>query len=252
MIALRVIILPTDFSEYAAEATRYACALADRFGAELHVLHVIHDVPTNLPDFGMGLAMPAVRENLGDRKDRLEEAAIAELAKVLPAGWEQGKRVVLGTRFGVPFVEIVRYAKEHRADLIVLSTHGRSGLPHVLLGSVAERVVRKSPCPVLTVRPEQHTFVPPAEITPAKAQPMNARSAIRHAIEDLYGPCPTDDFLAANNWAHGIDWERVQAVVEMENPDFEWTLHHQRGPEAAEAMIEDVRHGMLHDAGHRE
>ena len=64
-------------------------------------------------------------------------------------------------RTGVPFLEIIRYAKELEIDLIVLGTHGRTGLAHVLLGSVAERVVRKSPCPVLTVHPKGHQFVMP-------------------------------------------------------------------------------------------
>jgi nucleotide-binding universal stress UspA family protein len=64
-------------------------------------------------------------------------------------------------RIGVPFLEIIRYAKEQDIDLIVVGTHGRSGLSHVLLGSVAERVVRKAPCPVLTVHPEGHQFVMP-------------------------------------------------------------------------------------------
>ena len=64
-------------------------------------------------------------------------------------------------RRGAPFLEIIRYAKENDVDLIVLGTHGRSGLAHVLLGSVAERVVRKSPCPVLTVRHPEHEFVMP-------------------------------------------------------------------------------------------
>ncbi|MFQ5733277.1 MAG: universal stress protein [Planctomycetaceae bacterium] len=251
MMSLKSILFPTDFSENSAEAARYACELVDRFRAELHVLHVIHDVSSALPDFGMGLAMPALRENLGDRKDRLEADAIGRLTKVLPAGWERGKRVVLATRFGAPFVEIIRYAREHNCDLIVLGTHGRTGLPHALLGSVAEKVIRKSPCPVLSVRPPQHAFVPPTESQPAASRPANSKTAVRHAIEELYGVCPSGDFPTANAWAHGIDWERVKTAVEREHADFEWKSGHPGERDPAEAMIADVRHSMLHAAGHR-
>jgi nucleotide-binding universal stress UspA family protein len=93
----------------------------------------------------------------------LELKAIAEkaLAEIPDPAWAAGKSIVRVCRQGTPFLEIVRYAKEHEMDLIVLGTHGRSGLAHVLMGSVAERVVRKSPCPVLTVRPTEHQFVMP-------------------------------------------------------------------------------------------
>jgi universal stress protein A len=104
MIGVKCIVFPTDFSDGAAQAARYARLIADRFHAELHVLHVIHDVTAALPDFGMGLSIPSLRDQFGDRKDRLEEAAINRLAEVVPADWEQGKRVVLGTRFGAPEV----------------------------------------------------------------------------------------------------------------------------------------------------
>jgi nucleotide-binding universal stress UspA family protein len=75
--------------------------------------------------------------------------------------WDEKHTVVRELRKGSPFLEIVRYAKDKNIDLIVLGTHGRSGLSHVLLGSVAERVVRKAPCPVLTVRHPEHEFVMP-------------------------------------------------------------------------------------------
>ena len=69
--------------------------------------------------------------------------------------------MTLATRLGSPFVKIIEYAKEHQIDLIVMGTHGRTGLPHVLIGCVAERVVRMAPCPVLTVHPQGHQFVMP-------------------------------------------------------------------------------------------
>lgn len=251
MIDLKCIILPTDFSECAAEAVRYACALTDRFHAELHVLHVIRDVSSQLPDFGMGLSIPALRESFGARHDQLEKAALEKLARVLPAGWEQGKRVVLATRFGNPFVEVIRYARQHHAGLIVMGTHGRSALPHALIGSVAEKVVRKAPCPVLSVRPAAQAFAPPV-VDEAKAERRhNPKTVIRHAIVELYGPCPVNDFEAANAWASGIDWEHVKSAVDRDHPGFPWKHDERSEHEAAELMIFDVRHDMLREAGRK-
>ncbi len=160
MINLHRILLPTDFSEPAACAVPYACELADQFGAELHVLFVIHDLASEVPDFGMGLAFPGYLEHLPERTQKLEEEAVEHLTKVLPDGWDKS-RVVLATRKGPAFLRITEYAREHQTGLIVMGTHGRGMVAHTLLGSVAERVVRKAPCPVLTVRPDEHEFVMP-------------------------------------------------------------------------------------------
>ena len=89
------------------------------------------------------------------------------LVAAIGIGWStytRGQETEAGSALaaeGTPFLEIIRYAREHEIDLIVMGTHGRSGLGHVLIGSVAERVVRKSPCPVLTIRPGGHEFVMP-------------------------------------------------------------------------------------------
>jgi len=160
MIRLKTILLPTDFSQPSSAAVPYACDLAEVFGAELHVLHVIHDLATEVPDFGMGLAFPGYLEHLPERMQKLEEAAIHQLSDVLPEGWNK-TRIVLATRKGPPFQRIIEYAREHQTDLVVMGTHGRGMLKHTLLGSVAERVVRKAPCPVLTVRADDHEFVMP-------------------------------------------------------------------------------------------
>ena len=154
MIQLTRILLPTDFSEFSSEATNYACALAGQFDAELHLLHVLEVHQSATPDFAVGLALPS-------RIEESREAAERALENVLDVKWEEGREVVKALAEGAPFLEIVRYAKRHEVDLIVMGTHGRSGLVHVLVGSVAEKVVRKAPCPVLTVRPEGHQFVMP-------------------------------------------------------------------------------------------
>ena len=155
MIQLKKILLPTDFSDNSHVAVAYACALAEQFGGELHVLHVMQDLLTMIPEPGMAFPPP------GDYMLELKASAEAALAKVPDAKWSAGRKVVRIARQGTPFLEIVRYAKEEEMDLIVLGTHGRSGLAHVLMGSVAERVVRKAPCPVLTVRPSTYQFVMP-------------------------------------------------------------------------------------------
>jgi nucleotide-binding universal stress UspA family protein len=91
-----------------------------------------------------------------------QRVAISEKLDQQPGSpWDENLTVVREIRQGSPFLEIIRYAKEKNIDLIVLGTHGRSGLAHVMLGSVAERVVRIAPCPVLTVRHPEHEFVMP-------------------------------------------------------------------------------------------
>ena len=93
--------------------------------------------------------------------DESKVGAETNMTKVLDPQWSAGRKVVHAILEESPKVEIVRYARKHDIDLIVLSTHGRSGLAHVIMGSVAENVVRTAPCPVLTVRPTGHQFVMP-------------------------------------------------------------------------------------------
>jgi nucleotide-binding universal stress UspA family protein len=154
MIQLARILLPTDFSEFSSEATNYACAFAEQFDAELHLLHVLEIHQSNTPDFAMALALPR-------RIKESREAAEKALENVLDSKWAEARKVVKATAEGPPFLEIITYAKQYDVDLIVMGTHGRSALVHALMGSVAEKVVRKAPCPVLTVRPEGHQFVMP-------------------------------------------------------------------------------------------
>lgn len=155
MIKLQRILLPTDFSEFSAAARMYACAFADQFRAELHVLHVIQDLAPLVPEPGAALAPPV------DYLRELELNAHAMLERAIDPQWSVGKTIVKVVRQGPPFLEIVRYAQEANIDLIVMGTHGRSALAHMLMGSVAEKVVRKAPCPVLTVRHPEHEFVAP-------------------------------------------------------------------------------------------
>ncbi len=153
MITLQRILVPTDFSEYSSNALRYGAALAEKFGAELFLLHVFQDLAVFQPEAVAvsPAALPPVEE--------LKQAARAALNKALEDGRFKGLKVHREVREGLPQDEIVGYAKEMDIDLIVMGTHGRGWLAHVLLGSVTEKVVRKSPCPVLTVRTPEHEFV---------------------------------------------------------------------------------------------
>jgi len=146
MLAIKKILFPTDFSDCAKTAQEYATVLAGQFQAELHLLHVLGDVMMMMPEPGSMLSLP--QNYLLDLKQEAQRA----LEKVLPDAGSPGVRLVRVLRMGNPFVEIVTYAAEAEIDLIVIGTHGRSGLGHLLLGSVAEKVVRKASCPVLTVR----------------------------------------------------------------------------------------------------
>jgi nucleotide-binding universal stress UspA family protein len=154
MIHIQRILVATDFSEHARNALRYGAEFAKAFGAELLLCHVVEadTLIAQLPPGGEGYFPPNVTE-------RQQHLARAECEKWLnEAGVERG-RVVL--RVGKAFVEIVQTARDENADLIVVGTHGRGAIAHMLLGSVAEKVVRKAPCPVLTVRSGEHEFVMP-------------------------------------------------------------------------------------------
>jgi universal stress protein A len=156
MIDLHRILVPTDFSKHSQNALRYGAAFAEKFAAEVHLLHVVQDLALFIPDnvTGVPLVTPPVDQLLDAARQTLER-------RLQEAALPPGIKVRLEAREGSPFYEIIQYAKEIDVDLIVMGTHGHTGLVHVLLGSVAEKVVRKAPCPVLTVRDPEHEFVHP-------------------------------------------------------------------------------------------
>jgi nucleotide-binding universal stress UspA family protein len=146
VLEIKSILAPTDFSTHSERAVRYACQLAERFGSSLHLLHVLSEILPAGPDPLLMPAMPAqyYREN--------EDRARDTLGRLLDPSWGKPISVVTTVRWGSPVETIVAYAVENRIDLITIATHGRTGLSHVLLGSVAEHIVREAPCPVLTIR----------------------------------------------------------------------------------------------------
>lgn len=152
MIELKRVLFATDFSDHAASAKQMAHDLCVQFSAELHVLHVVHDLAVEVPEFGMGLAFPAFTENIGSRRKEVKGRAIKELEANVNPLWRRQHDLKLETRFGKPSEQITDYATPQNIDLIVLGSHGRTGLSHALLGSVAEKVVQHAKCPVLTIR----------------------------------------------------------------------------------------------------
>ena len=155
MIKMGSILHPTDFSDSSKHALDYAVSFAREFGGKLYLLHVIEEVPSTMY-FDM-LQTPPLAEVLAD----IEEQAAKALEGLLTPDMSEGLDVECLIREGVPFLEIIRCAKELNVDMIVCGTHGRTGLKHVLFGSVAEKVVRKAPCPVLSVRHPEHKFEMP-------------------------------------------------------------------------------------------
>lgn len=153
MIALKHVLVPTDFSETSDVALKYGKAFAAAFGATLHVVHVIEE------PYGQPWAVEAYGFSLAALQDEWIKEAKGRMEKILTDEERASLKAVTTTVLGHPVMEILRYAKDNNIDLIVMGTHGRGPLGHVVMGSVAERLVRKSPCPVLTVRSEEREFV---------------------------------------------------------------------------------------------
>jgi nucleotide-binding universal stress UspA family protein len=146
VLPLSSILVPIDFSVHSKNALKYAVPLAEKFGAALRLIYVVE--PTIYPaDLGFGqVVLPGV-------EDELREKGAEELQALIEK--EIGNRVPASSvvRTGNPHQEILREAENSNVDLIVVATHGHSGVEHMLFGSTADRVVRHARCPVLTVRP---------------------------------------------------------------------------------------------------
>ena len=145
----RTILVPTDFSEYSASALDLAVDMVEP-GGKLILAHVVDDVPLTYGYVGV-TTVPA------DLRARVDQEATRELNGFGPATPPPGITLERRLLHGTPFVAIVQEARVANADLIVMGTHGRTGIKHMLIGSVAERVVRKAGCPVLVVRPTDHS-----------------------------------------------------------------------------------------------
>jgi universal stress protein A len=156
MITLQRILVPTDFGEAAEAALTYGRALARQFGATLTVLHVADNVLTGSAGIeGYVGAYPGFQRGI-------EEAARSQLDVLLDDGDKRELHATTELRTSnAPAFVIASFARDNGIDLIVMGTHGRGAMAHLLMGSVAERVVRIAPCPVLTVKHPEHEFVRP-------------------------------------------------------------------------------------------
>ncbi len=155
------IVAATDFSEDSERAIEYAEELARRFGAEITVLHVDQPLSPVMmsPDFGAGVDIGAM-SRIAEEQRLLAQS---EIDKIVARMRDAGLKARSLLRVGSPFLEIINTSQSENADLIVLGTHGRTGLAHVLMGSVAERVVQKAGCPVLTIRHPDRKFKHPLD-----------------------------------------------------------------------------------------
>ena len=158
MINIKNILVPTDFSDFSRYALNYAVTFAQAFGAKITLIHVTPERELDSIRQVSTYFEPGQLENL--LKERESEDR-RQLEEFIPPDLKKGMEVETVHKVGMPFVEIIRTAKERGVDLIVIGTHGRSGLSHVLFGSVAENVVRQAPCPVLSIRHPEHEFVMP-------------------------------------------------------------------------------------------
>lgn len=155
MIKIEKILFPTDFSDCARHAMGYALAFAEEYKAKLFILHVVPDFHIIPPD------MKGLSSSLSKLYREMERDANERIKKLVPKRFLEKVEIENIVVRGVPFLEIIKKAKKHEVDLIVISTHGWTGLKQAIFGSTAEKVVRKSPCPVLTVRYPEHEFVMP-------------------------------------------------------------------------------------------
>lgn len=153
MICIKNILCPIDYSVYSEMALKYAIEFAEKYQAKLCLIHVldirVYDI--NNPDlYDVNIVD---EETIAKLRERLLRCVTDDT---------RGKIAVEARIIqGVPFAEIIKISKEYKIDLIVIGTHGRTGISHAIMGSVAEKVVRKAPCPVLTIRHPEHDFIMP-------------------------------------------------------------------------------------------
>lgn len=155
MIRLKTILVATDLSPLSECAVQHGCELAKQFGADLHLLTVVSYPFSEFAqecqkDYGRSID-DCEAEHFAAAEKQLSQIDVSQLDE---------SRVKRVTQKGFPIAEILRYAQASTADLLLVGTHGLTGLQHVFMGSVAEMIVRMAECPVLTVRDAQHHFVP--------------------------------------------------------------------------------------------
>ena len=142
---IKRVLVPIDFSDYSKNSLKFAVNFVQKFNAELHLIYVIEPV-IYPPDFSMGqIAIPSV-------DGEIDKRAIEELQNLAKNEIPADVKCKCTIKTGKPYLEIIDTAKEEDIDLIIIASHGHTGVEHILFGSTAEKVVRKAPCPVLSFR----------------------------------------------------------------------------------------------------
>lgn len=150
MFKIKNILLPTDLSNTSLSAGEYAMELASKYDAQIHLLHVLEKTPPILAIRSLDLSQEKILKSFEEEGKKLLENVVKKLAKKRP---DEAIKMLPVLRKGIDYDEIVKYSKEQKIDVIVIATHGRTGLLHTLLGSVAEKVIRYAKCPVLVITP---------------------------------------------------------------------------------------------------
>ncbi len=154
MIKIERILFPTDFSACSKHALKYALDFSMERSAKLYILHVI-------PKINVSAGLGTLNTPLSRIYDEMGREAKKNISHLIPRRFLEKIKVETIIVKGEPFVEIIKAAKKYDIDLITIATHGRTGVSRMLIGSTAEKVVRKAPCPVLCVKHPEHEFVLP-------------------------------------------------------------------------------------------
>lgn len=145
MLNFKKILVPIDFSEYSLQALKYVADFAKVFQSEVYLIYVVEPI-IYPPDLSIGqIALPTLNF-------QVDEKAKEELDRVAKEELDKETKVQTIVKLGKPYLEILEVAKNEDIDLIIISTHGHTGVEQILFGSTADKVVRKAPCPVLTLR----------------------------------------------------------------------------------------------------
>lgn len=151
MFKIKNILLPTDLSATSFTATDFAVELANQYHAKIHLLHVLEKTPPILTIRSLDLSQEKILKSFEEEGKKSLETAVKKIKKNRP----ETLKIETILKKGIDYEEIVKYSKDQKIDLIVIATHGRTGLLHTLLGSVAEKVIRYAKCPVLVITPQK-------------------------------------------------------------------------------------------------
>jgi nucleotide-binding universal stress UspA family protein len=184
MLEIRRILCPCDFSDFSERALTHAVELARWFGATVHVLHThgaTATLPAPAPLAPVPAGMPATLPPPPTPEN--SEAAAEQLRRFVEPAQKTGVNVTATLEWGDPVAATLRHAREEDVDLVVMGTHGRSGFERLVLGSVAEKVLRKAPCPVMTVRADGPGESRPARVLCAYDFSASSKHALSWALE---------------------------------------------------------------------